>query len=64
MPKDERRISFADKILIQESKINFDTLTLQSKANLLASMMAAFLSLADSNANTKETPFFACQNNA
>ena len=39
-------------------------LTLQSKANLLASIMAAFLSLSDSNANTTESPFFACQNNA
>lgn len=38
--------------------------TLQSKANLLASMMAAFLSLSDSNANTKERPCFTCQNNA
>lgn len=38
--------------------------TLQSKANLRASMMAAFLSRSDSNANTKESPCFACQNNA
>lgn len=36
-------------------------LTLQSNANLLASMIAAFLSRSDSNANTKECPVFACQ---
>lgn len=36
-------------------------LTLQSQANLRASMMAAFLSLSDSKATTKDTPFFACQ---
>jgi len=35
--------------------------TLQSNANLLASMMAAFLSLSDSKANTKECPCFGCQ---
>ena len=39
----------------------FLVLTLQSKAKRLASMMAAFLSLSDSNANTKESPTFACQ---
>ena len=39
-------------------------LTLQSNANLLASMMAAFLSLSDSKANTKECPCFGCQNSA
>lgn len=38
--------------------------TLQSKANLLASMIAAFLSRSDSNANTKDCPCFACQNSA
>lgn len=38
--------------------------TLQSNANLLASMMAAFLSRSDSKANTKESPCFGCQNSA
>lgn len=42
----------------------FVVLTLQSNANLLASIMAAFLSLSDSNANTKESPIFGCQNSA
>jgi len=39
-------------------------LTLQSNANLLASMMAAFRSLSDSKAKTKERPCFGCQNTA
>lgn len=39
-------------------------LTLQSKANLRASIIAAFLSLSDSNASTKESPVFGCQNDA
>lgn len=38
--------------------------TLQSNANLLASMMAAFLSRCDSKANTKDCPCFGCQNSA
>lgn len=38
--------------------------TLQSNANLLASMIAAFLSLSDSKANTNESPCFGCQNSA
>lgn len=38
--------------------------TLQSKANLRASIIAAFLSLSDSNASTKERPIFGCQNDA
>lgn len=36
-------------------------ITLQSNANLLASMMAAFLSRSDSNAKMKDNPVFACQ---
>lgn len=39
-------------------------LTLQSKANLRASIIAAFLSLSDSNPSTNETPIFGCQNDA
>lgn len=38
--------------------------TLQSNANLLASMMAAFLSRCDSKANMKDCPCFGCQNSA
>lgn len=38
--------------------------TLQSNANLLASMIAAFLSRSDSKANTKERPCFGCQKTA
>ena len=41
-----------------------ERLTLQSNANLLASMIAAFLSRSDSKANTKESPCFGCQNKA
>ena len=36
--------------------------TLQSRAYLLASIMAAFRSLSDSKTNTKDCPFLTCQN--
>ena len=58
------RISQTKTTQEREQETICEALTLQSKANLRASMIAAFRSLSDSNANTKETPFFACQYNA
>ena len=39
-----------------------ERLTWQSRAYFLAIIMAAFLSLSDSNVKTQESPFLACQN--
>lgn len=56
-----RRYNF---FTIKRRHQDYRTLTLQSKANLLASIMAALRSLSDSNAKTKESPLFACQKSA
>lgn len=45
-------------------KAQKEMLTLQSRAYFLAIIIAAFLSLSDSNVNTNERPFLGCQNNA
>lgn len=54
----------AKKVVLLFKNERRKTLTLQSRAYFLASIMAAFLSRSDSNVNTNDRPFLGCQNNA